>query len=558
MPLTAELVAGTDPAALLAAGADCDALAEALSGRAAALSEARGSGSAKWRGFAANSAELALVLDRVRVAAAAEQFRVLASLLVQAAEELRTVRAEVRAVLTEAAAAGCTVSGRDVLPGPSGPLPGRAPGTGPTRGAGPAAGGTVVAAALAVRLRAALDAAERTDAGYAAALARSAGQASSGEGLDPKTSHAALLAAAALIGDSFPPPGSSPARVHAWWLRLDPTEQRMLLRDQPQLVGGLDGVPAVARDRANRVLLDQLLFSTAGEPVHDALLRIRDRLARQRGASPPALLLSLGLEGQGRAVLSFGDPDLADHVCVYVPGMGTRLADVAGKDGDRALAVHDAAVAAAPDARPGSTASMVWLGYDAPLDLAAVAGDGRAAAGAAPYDHFLAGLRATRLGPPARLTALGHSYGSLLVGLAARRPGGTGADDLVLIGSPGTGAAHASELGVAPGRVWAGAAEKDPVSSLLPSPRQGALLAVGSVLGGVVPPLDTLVGQVAADRGTAWFGTNPAAPSFGARPLPVDAGSGPGGGLAGAHSHYLDRDSSTLAAIGRIVTGRHR
>ena len=589
-------VAGADTASLLAAGRECDALSTVLAGRSATLTVARGRGRAGWHGVAADHADIALQLERERLTAAADQFRALASLLVQAAEELATARAEVRAVLAEARAAGCTVDGATVTPAAASPGPGatsrsvavpvpgavgggsavHAGGALPASAAAPAVAAGVVdsavpatpttasagaaAAGLSARLAAALAAADRTDARYAAALARSAEQARSGDGLDPGAAGAALLTVAALVGADLPDPGSStPAQVHTWWLGLDPDQRRMLLRDQPQLVGSLDGVPAAARDRANRALLDQLLADADDDTASTrGLLAIRDRLARHHGASPPALLLSLGLAGQGRAVLSFGDPDTAEHVCVYVPGMGTELADVGGKDADRALAVHNAAVAADPAARPGSTAAMVWLGYDAPQGLSAVADDSRAAAGAVSYDRFLQGLRVTGSGPPAHLTALGHSYGSLLVGLAARRPGGgTGADDLVLIGSPGTGAHHASELGVAPGHVWVGAAPLDPVSSLLPSPRQGALIAAGTILSGALPPLKGPVQKLEQDRGTAWFGTNPASPGFGARPLPVDGGRGPGGGVAGAHSHYLDPGSRSLAAIGRIVVGRH-
>ncbi|MHA6762522.1 alpha/beta hydrolase [Streptacidiphilus sp. PAMC 29251] len=547
-PLTAQQVAAADTASLIAAGKACDALSDLLTARTAALTASRGKGRAGWQGVAADRADMTLVVEHDRLTAAAEQFRALASVLVETAEELLPVRAEVRAVLAEAKAAGCAVRGAEVTGG---------------RAAGRAAPlsaqlSAQLSARLEARLTAALAAATRADARCAAALSGSAGQARGGQGLDPAVARTALFAAAALVAGRLPGPGSSPAQVHAWWQRLGPDERRMLLKDQPQLVGSLDGVPAMARDRANRTLLDQLLAVGGDALPMPGLLAISDRLARQQGTSPPALLLSLGLEGQGRAVLSFGDPDRAAHVCVYVPGMGTKLADVGGKDGDRALALHDAAVAADPTARPGATASMVWLGYDAPQGLAAVADSERAAAGAGPYEHFIEGLRATHSGPPAQVTALGHSYGSLLVGLAARRPGGTHADNVVLIGSPGTGAEHASELGVGPGRVWVGRAVDDPVANMIPGPRQAALLAVGAVLSGVVPPLQYPVGKLEQDHHGVWFGTDPATPGFGARLLPVDSGRGPGGGFAGAHSHYLDRGSSTLAAIGRIVGGTQR
>lgn len=156
-----------------------------------------------------------------------------------------------------------------------------------------------------------------------------------------------------------------------------------------------------------------------------------------------------------------------------MPGLGTKLSDVGGKDGDRALNVLNAAQKADTDS---TFASMVWLGYDPPPGLEKLQeGDtrplevmdtDRAAKGGAAYDTFMAGLRATHDGPPAHLVALAHSYGSTTVGLGAQMSGGTGADDIILVGSPGTGAQRASQLHIDPSHVWVGDAENDPVSHL--------------------------------------------------------------------------------------------
>jgi hypothetical protein len=328
----------------------------------------------------------------------------------------------------------------------------------------------------------------------------------------------------------------------------------MIIVDAPQLVGGLDGIPCADRDRANRVLLDRLIDTEGEVSRRGAFAAIREQLRRRQGASASALLLAIGTEGQGRAVLAFGDPDRAADVAVYVPGMGTTLADVAGKDGARALAVHDAASALAHSSRPSIsrlslsrlTSSVVWLGYDPPSGFPDAASAARAVAGAAPYGRFLAGLRATARGAPPHVTAIGHSYGSLLVGKAAQRPGGIAADEIVLLGSPGTGAVRAEQLGVPPGHVWVAAAPDDPVTERLPAPPQ----VLASLLAGVSPTALLPAQLRAASQAQGWFGVRPAAPAFGARLLPAE--NGPDGA---PHSHYLDPGSSTLTALAVVVAG---
>ena len=494
MTPTLRQVAAAPAEQLFAAGVAVGVLSDRLDEQAGLLVGARRSSCAAWEGRAALLAAFDLGGRRLRLEAARDELRSLATLLGLAAEELVRVRTAARAALDAAVDA----SGRAEV----------------------------------------LEAAQAADRETADRLSRATGEVRDGSALDPVTARTALDRATSLAAAGLPPAGSSPAQVRGWWNGLAAGERQLLIQAQPALVGGLDGVPCAARDLANRRVLDQLIEDAADSGRRDGFLAVRDRLGRGPSAGGPLLLLAVGDEGQGRAVLSFGDPDAADHISAYVPGMGTRVADAAGKDADRALAVREAA---GPRA-----ASLVWLGYDPPLAAQDAFSSGRATAGAADYNRFLAGLRATHDGPPPHITALGHSYGSLLVGQAAVRS--TGADEVVLVGSPGAGAGHASDLQVPPGHVWVGAAPDDPVPRL-PS----RLRVAASLLGSVPGMLPTALHLTDPGRET-WFGRNPADPGFGARSFPVDDGPDTGG-IASAHSHYLDPGSRSLSAIARIVTG---
>ncbi|WP_052390502.1 alpha/beta hydrolase [Streptomyces sp. NRRL B-24484] len=403
--------------------------------------------------------------------------------------------------------------------------------------------------------------AERADAAAAERLAALAATARDGRALTP----AAAVAGLGRLSDPWeplnaalrallPPPGAGPEQVAAWWRGLAPGARAALTEGRPELVGALDGLPARDRDRANRLQLSRLLEhpDVLPGPVREGLRAVAARLAGGDPAGGGPLLLVLGAEGQGRAVLSYGDPDTADDVAVYVPGFGTDLAAAGRGDAERAERIRTAAAGCGGGR---TTAAMVWLGYDAPpnegLDLRSVqvAGDARAKDGAADLNRFLGGLRAARPGEPAHVTAVGHSYGSLVVGLAARQDG-AGMDDVVLVGSPGAGVDRADALKVGADHVYVGVAEHDPVGRL----PAGTGVAGRMLLGG---PAAAVVGQVAGPD-ELWFGRDPADTGFGARRFEVAPGD-PGHPFD-SHSAYFDAapdgPSASLANIGRVVAGR--
>ncbi|MGW0788552.1 alpha/beta hydrolase [Streptomyces sp. NPDC002911] len=403
-------------------------------------------------------------------------------------------------------------------------------------------------------------------------------------------------AAGAYLEDAIPH-DASPAERRDWWAGLTQEQREEYLAVYPDQIGNLDGIPALVRDAANRDNLQLLIGKLEGRDDGKSMTQLAGlrEIDRQLGAGvkpgePPMFLLGIGDEGNGRAIVSFGNPDTAKNVAAYVPGLGTSL-DMEFAEGDLKRA-RDTAIGAAEMNPDSPTASIAWLGYDAPQievnDPAAsldVAGDGNARSGASNYNEFMAGLSATNQYEDPHVTAIGHSYGSLAVGLAAQERGGIpGADDIILVGSPGTGARTADELGVGREHVFVGAAENDSVTKL-PNSREASGLgsgvaggaSAGFVLGASLGPAGALAGgalggalggaagylaQDAQSRASeVWFGTDPAHRDFGANRFRVSEGPEPiqgGHGLVEAHSNYFHptKDQMSSDNISRVVSGR--
>jgi hypothetical protein len=365
------------------------------------------------------------------------------------------------------------------------------------------------------------------------------------------------LAEIAETSDAPPPPPSAvpscsatPAEVRHWWDALTPDQRRWLIATQAAWLGPLDGVPAAYRDLANRLLLEdrraELDAAVAGaRGLH--LWRLRnerrglDRLVARldAGDGPRAYLLRLDVSADGQAVVALGDPDRADNVLTHVPGMTT---DLGSYRNELARADHEA-VRAAELGPEAATSTVMWLDYDAPDFLGEASRASRAESGAVTLRHFQDGLRATHEGGPAHLTVLGHSYGSLVVGTAARTPG-LAADDVVFVGSPGVGVNSAHDLRVPDGHVWATASRSDVIQYTAVSPRSlledipmaQALPLAGPLMAFGLPEKDL------------WFGTNPRDPAFGAHVFRSQ--------LGGGHLGYWDPGSKSLDGITAITLGR--
>ncbi|MGA6171785.1 alpha/beta hydrolase [Streptomyces sp. NPDC012600] len=356
------------------------------------------------------------------------------------------------------------------------------------------------------------------------------------------------------LGEGIPE-DKSPAERKKWWDGLTEEQRQEYLKVAPDLIGDLDGIPAAARDEANRtylpVLMDELARRGGDEAKTklDALRMIQEKL--DKPSHPPMFLLGIGDEGNGRAIVSYGNPDTSRHVSAYVPGLGTKL------DGEF---VEDTMKRAQDTARGArrvdpSTASIIWLGYDAPQNVD-VMSRGDAQRGAPAYNEFMAGISATNENGDPHVTAIGHSYGSLTVGTAAKESGGIpGVDDVILLGSPGVDAQKATELGVGKEHVFVGAADNDPVTHL-PTKDE---VALGWITGG---PVGLRTGRDLFDIGNddLYFGKDPASAAFGAQRFEVNDGPRMirDMGLFDAHSQYFTPQKDRVSAdnIANIVAGR--
>ncbi|MGW1125394.1 alpha/beta hydrolase [Streptomyces sp. NPDC002526] len=362
------------------------------------------------------------------------------------------------------------------------------------------------------------------------------------------------------------PRDAAPAAVREWWAHLTDEQREEYLAVYPDQIGNLDGIPSLIRDTANRDNLQLLIGKLEGRDDEVSRVRLAGlrEIDRQlaAGGQPPMYLLGIGDEGNGRAIVSYGNPDTARNVAAYVPGLNTSLDEDFAR-GDLKRARDTAKSAMKYD---HSSASMVWLGYDAPqfpdgLSSLAVGGDDRAVRGGDAFSQFMEGLAATNEHEDPHMTAIGHSYGSRTVGAATQQDGGIpGVDDIVLVGSPGVGVNRAEDLGVGKDHVFVGAAENDVVTKV-PSVRQVAAGFFG-LTGG--PAAAHMFGDV-ADPGDddLWFGKDPASEAFGARRFPVAPGPrliGPDGFSIDAHSNYFDvepqRDAMSADAIALIAAGR--
>ena len=171
-------------------------------------------------------------------------------------------------------------------------------------------------------------------------------------------------------------------------------------------------------------------------------------------------------------------PEDTDNLVVFVPGVGSDGNDSIGGQIDRARTQA---------AAMGGTGLI--YGYDAPDRLLSGTSSGAAHTAGPQLREFLADV--DQRYPNHHVTVVGYSYGSVVVGNAAGGQAPMRADDVLFVGSPGTGLASTEEMNLRGDNPQVHAARRalDPVSGMAYS--NGGL-----------------------------FGVNPAAPTFGAHPWP--------------------------------------
>lgn len=292
------------------------------------------------------------------------------------------------------------------------------------------------------------------------------------------------------------PVSAAPAEVRRFLTAAGPAEDRALAAEYPGVLGDLDGAPAPLRYAANAQAM-----RAAGPPYEGRAGRF----------------LLFDPRGAGKVAQVFGDLTTADRIAVLVPGSGARGANfwrgVGGvprrSPAAQASALYDAAGAGR------RFAVIAWLGYETPRGLDAdEAREDLARTGAVALDRLVAGLVALR--PHATIALLGHSYGSVVLGLAAPRLPRQ-VTDLAVVGSPGMGVHDVTRLRTT-ARVWAAQSRRDWIR-WVPGVR---VLGLG-------------------------HGTRPADRAFGARALPAADVAG--------HDDYLAPGTDSLAALARVAAG---
>ncbi|MEB3366016.1 alpha/beta hydrolase [Saccharopolyspora mangrovi] len=332
-----------------------------------------------------------------------------------------------------------------------------------------------------------LDQAESTDAALAKALnAADEDQIEPGKGSSladaAKTGELSALAASA----GQPPHNTAQANA-AWWKSLSHEQRAALQENPPAWLGNRDGIPAVVRDSANRVNLDDTRSRLRSERNRlaqggisddeqekadqvDAKLKgldaVEDTIARDNRQ-----LLVLDASGERlKTAVAVGNVDTADHVSVFTPGFTTTAQDsLKGADAETQELVAESQREMMRSGEDGEVAGVFWLGYEAPQssETADVTGDSVASsesakAGGEKLNEFYKGINSSRDTDP-HLTAIGHSYGSTTTGYALQG-GGHGVDDAIIYGSPGVGTNDIEDLHVPEGHTYRLEAKNDPVA----------------------------------------------------------------------------------------------
>lgn len=345
-----------------------------------------------------------------------------------------------------------------------------------------------------------------------------------------------------------PGDGATPEQVAAWWRGLSEAEQEAVVAAYPQRIGGADGLPASARDEANRILLEDDLARLEAKEDDGTLSELEQRMLENARKTQEGLEDADGFtdpttgekpggqlwlydpsafDGDGRVAVALGDLDTADDVAVMTPGINTDMTSTPKYVGDMTNLYE----ATTYQGDGSSVATMFWLGYDAPagpFDPATI-GTGTAEDGGARLADAVDGLRASRSDDPANMTAVGHSYGSTTTSYAAVDHG-LDVDRVALVGSPGTGPADsADDFSVGADNLYVGRNSRDGVA---------------------------FFGDEGAYHNPGGLGRDPSYEDFGATRFEAEnIDRSRFRNYDDDHGAYFDTDSESLYNLGRIVDG---
>lgn len=295
----------------------------------------------------------------------------------------------------------------------------------------------------------------------------------------------------------FPQPNWTPSQNAAWWNSLPDDRKQFLMDHRPDDIRHLDGLPAYARDRANRFALDgyfdekgeyhkgaladaEQAVKDAQKEYDDARKRLpgdprsghmnsdehaakekldralekyqdlkviksqTDPISRLTRGLAPAYLLDFNYDEKYHrttAIVSAGNPDTATRVSTLVPGIGTNVRGDLGYYMEFNDRLRDQTKHAGIN--PDTVATISYLGYVAPrndgTNIVQAMDIGYAERGAPKVAQFEEGLRANANanGHAFTNTLLTHSYGSTTGGKSATLTAPGTIDRLILTGSPG-------------------------------------------------------------------------------------------------------------------------
>ncbi|MGN6743409.1 MAG: alpha/beta hydrolase [Amnibacterium sp.] len=328
----------------------------------------------------------------------------------------------------------------------------------------------------------------------------------------------------------------APARVTAWWAGLAPVTRSVLLAAAPGVLGNLEGVPYAVRDRANRAVLAADLRATRAQLALPggrgesqflaerlkALEQVQTAL-RSTPGGPPRSRVALDPTNANRAAIAIGEMSSADYVDFLVPGMYFTVTDQMvdwTNTAARIQAEQQTWLHRFGDHRTSAVVS--WIGYRTP-NVFTVASFGLAQVGASRLSDAVNGLKSARTGREPYVAVLAHSYGATAT-LLALQAKAFSVDALAMVGAPGSPAQSVKQL--------------------------------------AVPAADVFVGQAVWDgvATSGFFGSDPAAPSYGATPLGTSGGVDPithlALGPAVGHNGYFAPGSEAMRNLALVGIGR--